>query len=83
VTPTSLYSDGTEELYDLDSDPNEWHNLAKDPAMAEVVREHREWLPSSNAKPAPGSRHRILTYEDGKPVWEGKPILPDDPVPET
>ena len=36
----------------------------------------------SSAKPAPGSRHRILTYEDGVATWEGEEIGPQDPVPE-
>jgi arylsulfatase A-like enzyme len=32
------YFDGTEELYDHEQDPREWHNLIGDPAQAEVVR---------------------------------------------
>ena len=34
----SLYGDGSEELYNHEDDPNEWHNLAYDPASAELHR---------------------------------------------
>jgi arylsulfatase A-like enzyme len=76
------YADGSEELYDMRADPHEWNNLAGDPQYQEVVAEHRKWLPPKSAPPAPGSKHRILTYNDGIPVWEGKVIGPDDPIPE-
>jgi arylsulfatase A-like enzyme len=76
------YADGSEELYDMRQDPNEWQNLAGEPEQAGVLEEHRRWLPPSSAKPAPGSKHRILTYEDGVAVWEGEEIGPSDPVPE-
>ena len=76
------YADGSEELYDMRRDPNEWINLAGNPKYADVVRAHRKWLPAKSARPAPGSRARILTYENGIPVWEGKTIGPDDPIPE-
>lgn len=46
------YSDGTEELYDHNSDPNEWSNLAADPEWQTVIRDHRRWLPSKEADPA-------------------------------
>ena len=49
------YADGSEELYDHRSDPNEWTNLAKDPQYADVIREHAAWLPEPEAAPAPGS----------------------------
>jgi choline-sulfatase len=76
------YADGTEELYDMRKDPNEWENLADDPKMQDVLLEHRRWLPSS-LPPVPGSAHRILTRgEDGKVVWEGKNVGPNDPIPE-
>ena len=76
------YADGSEELYDMRQDPNEWQNLAGEPEQAGVLEEHRRWLPPSSAKPAAGSRHRILTYENGVAVWEGEEIGPSDPVPE-
>ena len=76
------YADGSEELYDMQSDPNEWKNLAVDPSYAETIEAHRKWLPQVNRKPVPGSKHRILTYEDGAAVWENNPIGKLDPIPE-
>lgn len=70
------YADGSEELYDMRTDPNEWTNLATDTRYAGVIREHAQWLPKVNAPPAPGSAHRILVQENGQWLWEGKPIIP-------
>jgi len=39
------YSDGSEELYDIAADPNEWHNRAGDPALAGVKEELAGLLP--------------------------------------
>jgi len=47
------YVDGSQELYDLESDPNEWNNLASDPKYADVLKEHAKWLPK-NEKPILG-----------------------------
>ena len=41
------YRDGSEELYDHSKDPWEWTNLAKDPAYAKVIGEHKKHLPAS------------------------------------
>ena len=49
------YSTGDEELYDHDSDPHEWHNLAEKHAYAEVVKDLSQHLPWVNVKTAPGS----------------------------
>jgi choline-sulfatase len=68
------YADGSEELYDLSADPEEWTNLAGDPKSAPIVREHAQWLPKVDAPPAPGSAHRILERKNGVWTWEGKPI---------
>jgi arylsulfatase A-like enzyme len=42
------YVDGGEELYDHDSDPHEWTNLANDTRHASVKTELARWLPSDN-----------------------------------
>ncbi|GIW79377.1 MAG: choline-sulfatase [Gemmatales bacterium] len=42
------YSDGSEELYDHEKDPHEWHNLAGKKEYARVIEEHRKWLPKTN-----------------------------------
>jgi len=76
------YADGSNELYNMKNDPNEWDNLASNPKFKNVVRELRRWLPKVSAPPAPGSRSRILTYKDGKVVWEGEDVKPNDPIPE-
>ena len=46
------YNDGTEEFYDHTKDPNEWHNVAKDPEYAEVIKQHRLHIPKG--------RHKVL-----------------------
>lgn len=46
------YSDGSEELYDHETDPDEWTNLAEDPGYAGVKADLREWLPRENAPDA-------------------------------
>jgi len=46
------YADGTEELYDHASDPNEWHNLAGMPKYRQILKGLKEWLPDINAEPA-------------------------------
>ena len=45
------YTDGAEELYDMQADPNEWTNLANDPSKADIIAEHRRWLPAKEAAP--------------------------------
>lgn len=74
------YADGSEELYDMEKDPNEWTNLAADEKYVAVKEELRKWLPEKDVPPAPGSQHRVLTYDPAtkKAVWEGKPIVPSE-----
>ncbi|MBN8732928.1 MAG: sulfatase [Acidobacteria bacterium] len=47
------YQDGGEELYDLRSDPNEWTNLAGQPAMRAHMDRLARSIPAREAKPAP------------------------------
>ena len=42
------YSDGSEELYDHEKDPNEWHNLAKEPKLSKVKKTHGQWIDRLN-----------------------------------
>ena len=76
------YANGAEELYDMQNDPNEWHNLAGNRKHQAVKDRLAQWIPSSSAKPAPGSKHRIFTYESGVATWEGTVIDPSQPIPE-
>ncbi|MCY2963657.1 MAG: sulfatase, partial [Planctomycetota bacterium] len=78
------YADGTEELYDHETDPNEWTNLAGDGKYQHVLAEHRRWLPRVDAPPVPGSAHRVLTYspETDEAVWEGTVVRRGDAIPE-
>jgi choline-sulfatase len=68
------YADGSEELYDLVADPNEWRNLARDARFSETLREHARWLPKTNTPPVPGSASRVLTETNGVWYWEGRAI---------
>jgi arylsulfatase A-like enzyme len=47
------YADGSEELYDHESDPNEWNNLANDPQRKTIIAKHRKWIPEQEAKTVP------------------------------
>ena len=62
-------------------DPNEWNNLVSDPKFAKVIARHKKFIPKINLKPAPGSKHRILLYNDGKVNWQGQNIDPNDLIP--
>lgn len=43
------YNDGSEELYDHRSDPNEWNNLADDPQYQSIIDELSTHIPKENA----------------------------------
>jgi arylsulfatase A-like enzyme len=70
------YADGSEELFDLATDPQEWTNRAADPALADVKRSLADALPKVDVPAAPGSAHRILERDSktGDWTWEGAPI---------
>ncbi len=76
------YADGSEELYDMENDPQEYRNLAGDPQYADVIADHVKYMPQGDLPPAPGSRARVLTYIDGQVVWEGAEVGANDPIPE-
>jgi arylsulfatase A-like enzyme len=73
------YADGSEELYDMQADPNEWTNLARDGKHVDVIAELKQWLPKVDVPAAPGSAQRVLQKgENGQWIWEGKVIDPKD-----
>lgn len=43
------YFDGSEELYNHEDDPQEWHNLAASPSMAAQKKKLAGWLPEREA----------------------------------
>jgi len=78
------YADGSQELYDMIQDPREWENLAEEPEYASVVADLCTWLPTVDVPPAPGSAHRVLTYDPAgdQANWEGTAIDRNDPIPQ-
>ncbi len=52
------YADGGEELYNHESDPYEWTNVAKDPQNAGVKAELAKFLPKVNAAELPRKGRR-------------------------
>lgn len=78
------YADGSEELYDMVKDPNEWTNVAAKSENAAIIIEHRKWLPKMDLPPASNSASRVLTYDKqtDEAVWEGTVVKRTDPIPE-
>jgi arylsulfatase A-like enzyme len=72
------YRDGTRELYDMEKDPNEWTNLASDPAYQKVLAEHVALLPKIDLPPVAGSQSRVISLDRDVLQWEGKPVIPGD-----
>jgi len=77
------YADGSEELYDMRADPNEWNNLSGDAKYAEVKTDLSRWLPAKNAPPAPGSVSRLIEMKPDGIYWETKRIDSKAPLPGT
>ncbi len=70
-----LYRDGSEELYDHETDPGEHQNLAENPDFAKVILDHRRFLPKKDALPAGTTEWKGDKYEDLIELWkkEGVP----------
>lgn len=52
------YRDGSEELYDLRNDPNEWNNIANQSEMETLIAQLKKQIPVSNAEPAIGPQRQ-------------------------
>jgi arylsulfatase A-like enzyme len=67
--------DGSEELYDLSNDPNEWKNLASIAEFRPQIERLKSLLPASSAPHVKGAAGRVLEKSpDGTWLWEGRPI---------
>ncbi|MEW6307201.1 MAG: sulfatase [Verrucomicrobiota bacterium] len=78
------YADGSEELYDMEKDPNEWTNLAADKQYAKTKADLAKWLPKIDVPMAPNSAARVLSYDKTKDeaIWESKTLIKrSDPIP--
>ncbi len=57
------YKDGWEELYDHQSDQNEWNNLAEKPEYEAIKKEFARWLPEHDEPDAPKKNEYIFDEE--------------------
>lgn len=71
------YRDGSEELYDHIEDPGEHRNLAADPEYAEIIIEHKKWLPESDALPAGSSEWKGDKLDRRIEGWAVADSIPD------
>lgn len=77
------YADGSEELYDIIQDPEEFTNLAHKPGMANLKDQLSSFLPNDPAKPVSGSRSRLVELKrDGSVYWENQRIPKGARIPE-
>lgn len=73
------YADGTEELYDLDADPHEWHNVASKLEHSQRLAEFRAALPTQNAAPVL-SNWRRWEIEAWRNAEKNAAARPTDPL---
>jgi arylsulfatase A-like enzyme len=73
------YADGTEELYNVRQDPNEWSNLAGNPEFEELKTKLQAAAPESFAEPgATGGEHKLEIKGD---TYEWKSTYKPAPQP--
>jgi len=75
------YADGSEELYDMLTDPNAWTNLAGNPDMTDVKTSLKEWIPTHCVPPIAGSKNRFSEIRDGVFYWDDVAQPKDAPIP--
>ena len=64
------YKDGTEELYDVQKDPNEWNNLAEQAKYADLKKRLASEAPTSFAPPSKKRKKRDLIIEGESFHWK-------------
>ncbi|MDR2674125.1 MAG: sulfatase [Opitutaceae bacterium] len=65
------YADGTGELYDIESDPDEWNNLAGRPELDGIRKEMARHLPKTDAAPVPSKS--AYKFDPAACTWEKSP----------
>ena len=71
------YDNGTEELYDVRNDPNEWNNLATDAKYEAVKAQLADNAPNTFANPEPNFPELRLITEGESFYWELKKKKPN------
>lgn len=66
------YHDGSEELYNLQDDPNEYINLASDQYYRDTINEMKKTAPAEFHKSATPRTSLKLVIEEGSYHWESK-----------
>ncbi|KAA5544692.1 sulfatase [Roseiconus nitratireducens] len=56
------YEDGSKELYDHRTDPNEWNNLADDPSHTELIDKLSDGFPQRNARASRFNKYPTNEY---------------------
>jgi arylsulfatase A-like enzyme len=65
----TVYRDGTEELFDHRTDPEEHLNLAGDAQYLDIIASHRRSIPTSNALPAGSEAWLGDSFEGTIQAW--------------
>ncbi|TWT91525.1 sulfatase [Stieleria varia] len=73
------YADGSEELYDVERDPNEFNNVIADPQYTEAAERLRKFVIADPEPLAPDSAARVLDKRSDGWYWEGKRIDTENP----
>ncbi|MCK5600998.1 hypothetical protein KAR91_03955 [Candidatus Pacearchaeota archaeon] len=60
------YSDGSEELYDIQADPHEWDNLASSKEYDKVKEKMARSLPANPAKAGPQKGDGLKLTKEGQ-----------------
>lgn len=66
------YADGTEELYDVRKDPNEWTNLASNPEFDTIIAKLASEAPETFAEPGLAVNQLRLVVDGETYRWELK-----------
>ncbi|MDF7808270.1 sulfatase [Pontiellaceae bacterium B12219] len=57
-----VYEDGSEELYDMIKDPNEWNNLADNPECSGIKQQFKAAVPGVQVPLSPHSTYTVNAY---------------------